>query len=328
MPMMTATARANSNIALIKYWGNRDDGLRLPASGSISMNLDGLHTQTTVTLTPGEPTDQIRIGGEVVSGAPAARVSGFLDIVRQMAHSTDKALVVSANNFPTGAGIASSASAFAALALAGASAYGLDLDERALSSLARRGSGSASRSVPTAFVEWYVGDTHASSYAESIAPVDHWALVDCVAIVSSGHKETGSTEGHAIAATSPLQTARLATAPQRLDECRRAVLDRDFARMAAVVELDSTIMHSVMMTGTPALFYWKPPTLAVMAEVRAWRAAGIPVCTTIDAGANVHCLCEAQAADTVQERLRAIPGVTDVLRAGVGGPARLIPDAD
>jgi diphosphomevalonate decarboxylase len=323
MPITTASATANSNIAFIKYWGNRDDHLRLPASGSISMNLDGLQTQTTVTVTPDAADDEVIIGGTLADGNAAGRVSRFLDIVRTLAGTTDHARVSSANNFPTGAGIASSASAFAALAIAGSHAYGLNLDERALSALARRGSGSASRSIPAGFVEWYAADTDAGSYAESFAPVDHWALVDCVAIVSRQHKETGSTEGHAIAATSPLQSARLATAPQRLAACKQAVLDRDFTKFADVVELDSTVMHSVMMTGSPALFYWQPATLAVMDQVRRWRASGIPVCYTIDAGANVHCLCETAAADTIQNGLMAIPGVADVLRAGVGGGAKL-----
>lgn len=324
MPIRKATSCANSNIALIKYWGNRDDKLRLPTNGSISITLDGLTTTTTVTFDPALAADQVQIGAGIVSGEAAARVSQHLDHVRQLAGVTDHAEVVSVNNFPTGVGIASSASAFAALSLAATAALGLSLSERALSSLARLGSGSAARSIPGGFVEWYAADQHADSYAESFAPADYWSLIDLIAIVSRTHKTTGSTEGHALANSSPYQATRVATAPERIARCKQAVLARDFDALAEVVEHDSTLMHAVMMTGNPALFYWQPSTLAIMASVREWRAAGLPVCYTIDAGANVHCLTLPDQADAIRTRLRAVPGVEEVLYAAPGGPAHLL----
>ena len=206
--MTTATATANPNIAFIKYWGNRDNTLRLPVNGSISMNLDGLFTRTTVSFQSSLSSDALIINGHNVTGKGLDRVSYILDIIRGMANIHDRAEVTTENNFPSGAGIASSASAFAALALAGSKAADLDLSEPELSRLARRGSGSASRSIPGGFVEWQAGTTDEDSYAFSIAEPDHWKLVDCVAIVSASHKKTGSTEGHAIAPTSPLQEAQ------------------------------------------------------------------------------------------------------------------------
>jgi diphosphomevalonate decarboxylase len=325
--MTTATAQAAANIAFIKYWGNRDNALRIPSNDSISMNLDGLFTRTTVTFSEDLKTDSLRIGSNVtgyVTGNGLKRVSLFLVLVRQMAGMNLHAEVVSENNFPSGAGIASSASAFAALALAASKAAGLDLSEAELSRLARRGSGSASRSVPSGFVEWQAGETDEDSYSFSIAPPEHWDLADCVAIVSAGHKKTGSTEGHALAPTSPLQAARVADAPRRLDLCRRAILERDFEAFAAVVELDSDMMHAVMMTSTPGLFYWQPASVAVMAAVREWRAKGVSVCYTVDAGPNVHVLCPREQAGGVESRLRELPRVQDVLVAGVGGPARIV----
>src|SRR5687767_7857771 len=213
--MTTATAQACANIAFIKYWGNRENTLRIPMNGSISMNLDGLYTRTTVSFQPSLPFDELIINGHEIAGAGRDRVSYILDIIRGMAHIHERAEVMSENNFPSGAGIASSASAFAALALAGSKAAGLSLNERELSRLARRGSGSASRSIPGGFVEWQTGTGDEDSFAFSIADPNHWDLVDCVAIVSSSHKKTGSTEGHAIAHTSPLQAARIADAPSR-----------------------------------------------------------------------------------------------------------------
>src|SRR5512139_1246441 len=222
--MSTATAQAFSNIAFIKYWGNRDDTLRIPSNGSISMNLEGLYTRTTVSFQPSLPFDELIINGHEVTGAGLARISHMLDIIRGMANIHERAEVMSENNFPSGTGIASSASAFAALALAGSKAAGLNLSERELSRLARRGSGSAARSIPGGFVEWQPGTSDEDSFAFSIAEPSHWDLVDCVAIVSAAHKKTGSTEGHSIAPTSPLQTARIADAPRRLEICRDAIL--------------------------------------------------------------------------------------------------------
>jgi diphosphomevalonate decarboxylase len=324
MNTRSATAQASPNIAFIKYWGNRDQALRIPANGSISMNLDGLFTRTTVSFQPSLPFDELVINGHEVTGKGLERVSFILDLVRGMAGLKMKAEVMSENNFPSGAGIASSAAAFAALALAASNAAGLDLGEAELSRLARRGSGSACRSIPGGFVEWQAGASDEDSFAVSIAPPEHWDMTDCVAIISAGHKKTGSTEGHALAPTSPLQAARVADAPRRLDLCRRAIRERDFEALAAVVELDSDMMHAVMMTSSPALFYWQPASVAVMEAVRTWRAGGLPVLYTVDAGPNIHLLCAREQAEVVARRARELPGVQEVLVAGVGGPARIV----
>ena len=317
------TALANPNIALIKYWGNRDNDLRLPANGSISMNLDGLFTRTSVSF-GNFKSDALTINGQDVRGKGLERVAFILDLVRGMAKTDERATVFSENNFPTGAGIASSASAFAALALAASKAAGLSLSEADLSRLARRGSGSASRSVPGGFVEWQMGAGDTDSFAFSIAAPNHWDLSDCIAVVSAGHKKTGSTEGHALARTSPLQSARVADAPRRLDLCRRAILEHDFNALAEIMELDSDMMHAVMMTCSPALHYWQSASMTVMQSVREWRAEGLPVAYTVDAGPNVHVLCPSGVRAEAEARLRKLPGVENILVAKVGGPAQLV----
>jgi len=324
MQTRRVTATAFSNIAFIKYWGNRDEKLRLPANASLSMNLAGLETTTTVEFVAGLEADEVLIGGEAEVGPALERVSLHLDQIRSKAGMTLKARVESQNNFPAGAGLASSASAFAALTLAGAAAAGLNISEKELSILARHGSGSAARSVPAGFVEWQTGQTSEDSFAFSIAPPDHWALMDVIAVISKQPKHVGSTAGHALAGTSPLQAARVASAPERLARCREAVLTRNFTPLAEVVEADSNLMHAVMMTSTAPLFYWEPITLAIMKAVRAWRAEGLPVCYTIDAGPNVHCLCPTEAAPEVMRRLRENLDVKEILMAGPGGAARLI----
>jgi diphosphomevalonate decarboxylase len=324
MPNLSAKAVSHPNIAFIKYWGNRDSSLRIPVNGSISMNLAELETTTTVTFDASLKQDTLELNGKPADAIQVKRVADFLDIIRQLAGISLFARVESVNNFPTGAGIASSAAAFSALALAGSQAAGLNLDEKALTRLARRGSGSASRSIPDGFVEWIPGTTDEDSYSVSLAPASSWDLVDVIAVVAAGEKKTGSSEGHGLAGTSPFQNARVADAPRRISLCREAVLDRDFDRLAAVMELDSDMMHAVMMTSTPPLFYWEPASLRIIKSVPGWRNDGLPCAYTLDAGPNVHVLCPASSSKDVASRLKATEGVVSVLTASAGGPTRLV----
>ena len=318
------TAIAHPNIAFIKYWGNRDQQLRLPCNSSLSMNLSGLETRTTVCFYPSLQKDIFLLGGKHLTGAAAERVSAFLNVVRELAGTEIYAQVESQNNFPAGAGIASSASAFAALSLAAGKAIGLELSEKELSRLARRGSGSACRSIPSGFVEWQAGSGDVDSYAWSIAPAQHWSLVDLVCVIDKGHKAVGSTGGHALAGTSPLQPLRLAQVQKRVDLCRSAILTRDFEAFAEVVEEDSNLMHAVMRTSNPPLRYWLPETEVVLWTVKSWRKAGIPVCTTVDAGPNVHVLAESDYANWVEQQLSSLPGVMQIYKAHPADGASLI----
>ena len=324
MLMFTATAVANPNIALIKFWGYSSPALRLPANGSISMNLGALEARTTVSFDSALNADSFLLNGIPAPEPARLRVSNFLDNVRRLAHSRESARVESTLNFPISTGLASSAAGFAALTLAACAAAGLSLSETALSRLARLGSGSACRSVPGGYVEWQIGRGDQDSYAISIASQDYWQLMDCVAIVQTEPKLVSSTEGHLLAVTSPLQAARVADAPHRLDRCRRAIRTRDFDALAAVTELDSNMMHAVMMTSTPPLFYWTSESLALMKSVPTWRAQGIPVCYTLDAGPNVHLLTQPDAVETLTGRINEVAGVQQVIVSPTGGPARLL----
>jgi diphosphomevalonate decarboxylase len=324
MPDPKATAIAHPNIAFIKYWGNRDDALRLPANPSLSMNLGDLYTTTTVAFDKTLERDEFVIDDRPAGEAAFARVSGHLDLVRRRAGTKAHARVVSRNNFPAGAGIASSASGFAALTVAACAAAGLELAEPELSALARRGSGSASRSVPGGYTEWLMGRGNATSFARSVAPPDHWDLRDVVVVVSREHKTVGSSRGHGLAAGSPLHKARVAAAPDMLAACKRALLARDLESMGTLIEQDAVLMHAVMMSSRPPLYYWTPATMAVIQAAQVWRAAGIPVFFTIDAGPNVHLICQAAHVAEVEARARTLPGVRDILVSGPGGPARLV----
>ena len=325
MSQSSATAVAHPNIAFIKYWGNQNDALRLPQNGSISMNLGDLTTRTTVQFSSGLSEDRISVNGSFLKGEALSRVSRFMDQVRGLADEKRYAEIESVSNFPIGAGIASSAAAFAALALAGSAAAGVNLSEPELSRLARLGSGSACRSIPAGFCEWIQGDSDETSIAVSIASPASWQLTDLIAIVSTEHKKVGSTAGHSGAATSPYQQARVESAPERLVECRNAILHRNFDRLAEVSERDSTMMHAVMMTQNPPLFYWAPSSLTIMNAVADWRAEGLPCFFTLDAGPNVHVLCPSAVADEIQSRLLQLSGVQNVISSRPGGAAQIMP---
>ncbi|MEE9599690.1 MAG: diphosphomevalonate decarboxylase [Anaerolineales bacterium] len=320
----SASAVAHPNIAFIKYWGNKNQDFRIPANGSISMNLKQLETRTTVSFDPSLEKDQLILNGNLEGGIVLERVSTFLDRIRRMVEFMAFASVESENNFPAGTGIASSASAFAALSYAASTAAGMCLSERELSQLARMGSGSASRSIPGGFVEWQPGIDHDSSFAFSFADPIQWDLTDLIVLISREHKETGSSQGHTLAVTSPIQNARVKDTNRRLEICRQALLERDFPVFAEIVEQDCNLMHAVMMTSVPPLNYWHPGTLNVMRAVQFWRREGMQVCYTIDAGPNVHVICPTSEAKTVKENLSSLEDVNSILECTPGGPARLL----
>jgi diphosphomevalonate decarboxylase len=317
-------ALAHPNIALIKYWGNRDHKLRLPSNGSISMTLSHLETRTCVEFVSTLVEDRLVINNEEQNGSALERASSIMDVIRIKADFSKRANVISESNFPLGAGIASSASGFAALTVAASAAADLDLDSIELSRIARLGSGSACRSILGGFVEWNVGKDDRDSYAVQLADQNHWDLRDLIVILEKGHKTVGSAAGHELAETSPLQDARIRDTVRRLQICREAILSRDFPSLSSIVEEDSNMMHAVMMTSDPQLIYWKPGTIAIMKSVHEWRLDGMEVCFTIDAGPNVHCLCTPPFEDALCTLLLQIPGVIDVIRSSPGGPAHLI----
>jgi diphosphomevalonate decarboxylase len=326
MALGKATAVGCANIAFIKYWGRRDNTLRLPLNSSISMNLDRATTITTVAFDAALKADQVIIEGADRADQATRRVSEHLDRVRALVRIDTRARVMSRNSFPTGAGIASSASGFAALTVAACAAAGLELDERALTILARQGSGSACRSIPAGFVEWHTADTSEGSYAEQIAPPDHWGLCDLIAVVQMEHKKVGSSKGHELVGPSPFASARLAEAERTLPVVREAILSRDFSTFGEETEQEAIRMHCVAMTSRPSLLYWSPETVRLMHAVRSWREAGLPAYFTIDAGANVHVLCREDEAVLLDARLRALPGVLDVI-PNRPGPGTTLTDA-
>lgn len=314
--MPKTTIRAGSNIAFIKYWGVDDANINLPQTSSISMTLADAYTTTTVEWQSSSALaqDEIVVDGRTLPGEKGARLVRHLDRIRAIAGTTQRARVASCNNFPMASGIASSASGFAALTVAACQALALDLDATQLSALARLGSGSASRSLFGGYVQWDRGVDHDTSVARMLFPPEYWELYDIVAIVSSAEKQVSSEGGHRLAATSPLNAARVAHVNELLPVVQAAIAERNLAKLGDPIEWDALAMHAVMQTGTPSLIYWQPGTLEILHAVRRWRAEeGIQAYFTIDAGPNVHVLCAAADASAVQQRLAALPSVVDTI---------------
>jgi diphosphomevalonate decarboxylase len=324
------TARAGTNIALVKYWGKRDKVLNLPATGSLSLTLAELGSQTQVRF----GADAGDEGGDRVSldGAPAdepftRRVRGFLDLVRAQAGLRLPAEVATTNTVPTAAGLASSASGFAALALAASRAAGLQLSPVELSVLARRGSGSAARSIFGGFVEMSPGTSSDGSdaYAQQVLGPGAWDLRLVVALTTRAQKPIGSTQAmDRTALTSPYYPAWVASTERDLPEARAAIGARDLARLGAIAERSALRMHACAMSAEPAIIYWNPTTLAALRAVLDLRAAGTIAYFTIDAGPHVKALTSAADAAAVAAALQQVPGVERTVIAAPGAPAQVI----
>jgi diphosphomevalonate decarboxylase len=310
-------ALAHSNIALSKYWGKRAYPGNYPATPSLSMTLDALTTRTRVAFDPGLHRDSFELGGQKQTGTALARVSGLLDRLREETGTHAFAEVVSKSDFPTAAGLASSASGFAALALAAVSALGLDWDLARVSDLARRSSASAARSLYGGFVELPAGPLVATAEplaACPVAPPGHvdWKLV--VAVAGEGAKSVGSTAGMEETRTSSsYYDAWLAFAPRAHAELLEALAARDFARFGAAAERSALAMHASALAA--GVVYFSGATIEALATVRALRAQGTLAFATVDAGPHPKVLCRPADASAVAAALRPIPGITSILEA-------------
>lgn len=316
----SATARAGANIALVKYWGKRDARLNLPAAGSLSITLADLVTETTVRLAPELSADEFHLDGQT---ADAAAISRVLDLLRPPAGP--RCRVESRNNFPTGAGLASSASGFAALVVAAAEVFDSGLGPRELSVVARRGSGSAARSLFGGFCQMHAGALPSGEdcYAEGLFDAAHWPLEVVVAITDRGQKAVSSRDGmNRTMATSPYYPAWVDSVPADLTLARRAVAERDFEALVAVAESSALKMHASALAASPGLLYWNAATMACLHTVRELRASGTPVFFTVDAGPQVKAVCLPEAVEQVARELAAVAGVSEVLRTSLGPGAR------
>lgn len=332
----TASARAlaHPNIALIKYWGKSPDvssGLdhNEPAVASLSITLDSLVTQTRLTFNPALNEDQLILNG-ADTPTKLKRISMNLDKLRQLAGVTTRCVIETENNFPTSAGLASSASGFAALVAAGNHALKLNLNLQQQSMLARSMSGSAARSIFGGFVKISLADTlahddvYGSAFAAPVADSAHWPLEVCVGIISEEEKAIGSTAGmERSRLTSPYYTPWLEGNDQDIIDAEACVQKHDFEKLADLSEFSCLKMHAMAMASQPGLLYWRGPTVEAMHVIRELRAQGTPVFFTIDAGPQIKAICAPGYGEVVERALAGISGIKRVIRCGLGEGVRV-----
>jgi diphosphomevalonate decarboxylase len=308
-----ATATAHANIALVKYWGKRDERLLLPEAGSLSVALDKLLTTTTVQL--GVERDELVLDGKAAKAPELAKARALLDAAGIPA----RAHIESRNDFPTAAGLASSASGFAALAVAACAAAGQERSVRELSALARLGSGSATRSVPGGWAVWQ-GES-----AEQVHPPEHWPLRLVVAICAAGQKAVGSRDGmRASRETSPFHSAWIEQCKRDLPAALALLAARDLNGLGALAERNALRMHADALAAEPPLLYWEPATVACLRTLAALRSEGVAAWPTIDAGPHVVALCAPEQAESIRAALGAVAGVRETLLCSPAGGARVV----
>lgn len=328
--MRKATIKSPANIAFIKYWGRRNDDLILPLNDSISMNLDNCYTITTVEFGKANE-DEIKVKFykekyKNLNGKQLNRVLKQVNRIREKYKIKEKVKIYSENNFPADVGIASSASAFSALTCALFKALGNNISEKDLTIETRlSGSGSAARSIPNGFVEWLMGDSNRSktSYAYSMASSDYWKLYDLTLIVDTAEKSIGSYEGHNRALNEYMK-ARLKNINKRIKQVREAIRETDIEKLGKAMEADAISLHTVAMNSKPPIYYLNGKTWEIIFELLKLRKKGIIGYFTMDAGPNVHLICEKKFKDILKENFEKFPGVKFIIENKVGEGAKVI----
>lgn len=314
---MKITARAYSNIAFVKYWGKKDNKLRLPSNGSISMTLDKIYTTTTVDFSKKYENDSVIIDGKTIE-KEENRVIMHLNRIRKQANSELKAKVVSINNFPSSTGLSSSASGFVALTFAATKSLGLDFSNLELSNLSRQGSGSSCRSIYGGFVEWV------DEKVIQLFDKNHWDLVDVVAIVSEDKKSISSTIGQTYADSSPFFKARLNYINKRIKDCKSYLKSKDFSKLGNLIEHEALDLHCIMLSSYPSLIYLTQGSLKLMKLVQEWRINGFEVYFTLNTGQNIHIICESKNLNLLLNKLNKINFIKKTIINRVGSAPELM----
>lgn len=319
---MRATAKAHTNIALIKYWGKRNDELILPTNSSLSITLDGLYTETTVEFKEDLTKDSFILDDEEIVGEAYNRVTNYLDLFRNYADKQGLyAEVTSINKVPTAAGFASSASGFAALAGATSKALDLDLTDKELSILTRQGSGSACRSIYGGFVEWEMGleADGSDSHAIPIAPQDHWDVRVAAIVLTAQEKDVSSRVGmKRTVDTSVFYDGWLDSLPHDLAAIKVGIENRDFKVVGEIAEANCLKMHATTSGATPPFTYLQDTTMQVMQTIQDLRKQEIPAYFTIDAGPNVKVLYLPEDEERIMKRLNELACVEEIILSKVG----------
>ena len=312
-----------TNIALAKYWGKRDLKLNLPQNSSLSATLENFGTKTEVSFSDSLKKDLIVLNGTSVSEVEHPKIVKILNLIRERSNRKIYAEVITDNNFPTAAGLASSASGISALVAASVRALSLDLTISQISELCRLGSGSACRSLFSGFVEWSRGELAdgSDSVARSIASVDHWPFEVLIAVTKSEKKSVLSTDAMEHSRkTSPFFADWITNAQFQCMQIKNALLNKEFELLALLTESNCLRMHSVAMSAQPSIVYWNGQTIDIIHLVQELRRNGIPLFFTIDAGPNVVIFIDPSAKqkiNSIKDNLNQI-GVSQILETRIG----------
>lgn len=310
---MKTTAIAHSNIALIKYWGKKNNKLRIPSNNSISINLSNLYTTTTIEFDKKYKSDDILINN-IRDEKQIKRASSHLDIIRSLAKTKLYAKVVSENNFPSSSGLASSASGFAALTLSAITNLNLKVEEKQITTLARLGSGSACRSIPDGIVEWVKGNSHNTSFAYSLFKANYLSISILAIVLQNTEKEVSSTDGMKNVQKNIFFKSRILNLNKKLKEIKHFIQIKDYDKIFSTAEQEALELHAIIMTTPPFNnIYWSPETIKIIRKVWNMRKNNIPVYFTNDAGSNIFLLCEDKYTDKVLEELKEEKGIKQII---------------
>ena len=312
---MSRTARAPTNIALIKYWGKKDAKLRLPLMSSLSMTLDAFYSETKLT---DASEMSFSLNGVKQEGPAASRVFNYLKLMQERFGVSGSLAVESTNHVPTAAGLASSSSAFAALAAAFADHYQLDVDRQELSRMARMGSGSASRSIYGGFAVWQKGSSDADSFAYPLVESPKMDLKLLAVELNDQPKKISSTKGMEASKTSPFYQTWLDRNDQELADMEDAIKTGDFTKLGSLAELNASEMHSLTLTAQPGFTYFEPDTIKAIKLVGNLREKGVECYYTIDAGPNVKILCQSQNCKKIINNFETAFERVKIIEAGFG----------
>lgn len=319
---MKSTVVACSNLALIKYWGNRDDTLNIPINDSISVSLEDLQTTTTVEFGP-KHADSLVLNGDPAKGEAKQRFEQFISHFRKLTGFRKPVRVESVNNFPTAAGIASSSSGFGALSHALYDAAGFEYQIPEISKLARLGSGSAARSPIAGYAHWYAGKDHETSFATQLALADDMRIL--VVLTDQSEKFISSIDAMQLSKrSSPFFTQRGVQSNKNISQLKQAIEDHDFSLLGKISQQEANNLHAVINTTGLGLYYWNPTSLAIMKYVNVIREEyEIPCYYTIDAGPQIKILMKSDQANAVQELVEDKFSMVEIISTSIGFGSKL-----
>ena len=304
MNCLVGQARAHSNIALIKYWGKIDSELHIPQNNSLSLTQDAFYTDTKVTFSNDLKEDEFYLNYDKQDKNEVDKISRFIDIFRDIAKTKLNCIVETHNSMPSAAGFGSSASAYAALTKALNDALNLNLEDRELSILARRGSGSACRSIYPGLVEWQQGNSNETSFAVPFDNAD-FPICTITMALSGARKKFSSRKGMQISVdTSPYYSAWKEYSKKSLDDIKKAIKDKNITKIGEIAEQNALAMHSLTITAQPSFFYFNEDTLKAINAVHNLRDQGYALHFTIDAGPNIVIICDFADANQIKELLK------------------------